>query len=132
MRYPQILVYEPDGQLAHQLRRARQQAGQEREAALREPRRIESCLRLLRRGLPSVLVVKIGPDLERELTLVERTGWLFPDARVVAVGDAENPVVARLLWDLGAAYVLFPPQSRALVPALVDRLLNAAAEDARA
>src|SRR5438128_1491349 len=75
MRYPQVLVYETDGLFAGLLRRA----DQSREWALREPRRLESCLRLLRRGAPSVLVLKLGHDLERELRLLERVVRQFPE-----------------------------------------------------
>src|SRR4051812_34838381 len=100
MRYPQMLVYETDGLLANLLRRA----NHNNAWLLREPRRIESCLRLLRGGHPSVLVLKEGQDLEREMTLLKRVSWLYPETATVVVGDAENPVLAGLAWDLGAAY----------------------------
>jgi hypothetical protein len=105
MRFPQVLVYENDGRLAELLRRD----GRSRQWSLREPRRPETCLRLLRRGGPSVLVLKVGTDLVEELTLLDRVSWFFPDTATGVVGDTDNPVVARLAWDLGAAFVLFPP-----------------------
>jgi DNA-binding NtrC family response regulator len=121
MRHPQILVYEQNSLLANLLRRAKQQ-----DWSLREPRQLESCLRLLRGGHPSVLVLKVGTDLERELTLLERVSWLYPDTATVVVGDAENAVLAGLAWDLGAAYVLFPPLPREQLPDVVAALLSAA------
>jgi DNA-binding NtrC family response regulator len=124
MRLPQVLVYETDGRLAELLRRA----GEARRWSLREPRRLESCLRLLERGGPSVLVVKVGTDLVRELTLLERVAWLYPDTAAVVVGDSENSVLAGLAWDLGATFVLFPPFTRHDLPDLVARLLTPGAD----
>ncbi len=120
MRYPQVLIYENDGRLAELLRRE----AKPRQWSLREPRRLESCLRLLRRGGPSVLILKVGTDLVEELTLLERVSWLFPDTATVVIGDAENPVLAGLAWDLGATLVLFPPQPRYSLVDIVTRLLE--------
>jgi DNA-binding NtrC family response regulator len=120
MRYPQVLVYESDGRLAELLRRE----GEARRWTLREPRRLESCWRLLERGGPAVLVLKVGTDLVRELTLLERIKWLYPETASVVVGDTENPTLAGLAWDLGASFVLFPPLSRQDLPELVARLLE--------
>ncbi|MCI0457737.1 MAG: hypothetical protein L0Z62_12265 [Gemmataceae bacterium] len=120
MRYPQVLVYETDGLLAGLLRRAEKS----RAWSLREPRRLESCLRLLRRGGPSVLVLKLGRDLEQELALLERVHARFPETATVVVGDLDYPQLAGLAWDLGAAYVVFPPLPRTLLPELVAGLLE--------
>jgi hypothetical protein len=124
MRYPLVLVYETDGLLAHVLRRA--DKVREGNWSLREPRRLESCLRLLRRGGPSVLVLKVGKDLVRELTILERVSWLFPDTAAVVVGDAADNALAGLVWDLGAAYALFPPLPRELLPGIVAGLMESA------
>jgi hypothetical protein len=120
MRYPQVLVYESDGRLAEQLRRE----GRPKEWVLREPRRLESCLRLLQRGGPSVLVLKVGKDLLREFTLLERVGWLFPETPTLIFCDTENRALAALAWDLGAAFVLFPPLSHQRLPELVAELMG--------
>ena len=56
MQYPQILVYETDGLLAAMLR----ETAKVKRWALREPRKPDSCLRLLRSLCPSVLVLKIA------------------------------------------------------------------------
>ena len=122
MRYPQILVYESDGLLAQTLK----PLARDRKWALREPRRPESCLRLLRRGSPGVLVLKVGRDVVAELELLERVGWLFPDTAAVVVGDRDDPALVGLAWDLGAGYVLFPPRPRDLLPEVVAGLMQGA------
>src|SRR5689334_3099636 len=108
MRYPQLLIYETDGRLAGLLR----ESARARDWALREPRRPEGCLRLLRRGGPGVLVLKLGRDPAPELLLLERVTWQCPEAATVVVGDAEHAGLAAVAWDLGAACVLVPPQPR--------------------
>jgi hypothetical protein len=123
MRYPQLLVYESDGRIAELFRRQRQEE-KSRRFALREPRGQESCLRLLRRGGTSALILKVGKDLVRELTLLERVTWLCPETAVIVAGDTENAVLAELAWDLGARFVLFPPLPREWLPALVDGFLR--------
>lgn len=120
MRYPQVLIYETDGRIAELLRRE----GKPRQWSLREPRRPEACLRLLRRGGPSVLLLKVGRDLVQELTLLDRVSWLFPDTATVVIGDSDNPALAGLIWDLGAALVLFPPQPRYALIDIISRLLE--------
>ncbi|MFL5240741.1 MAG: hypothetical protein ACJ8FY_01420 [Gemmataceae bacterium] len=120
MHHPQLLVHEADGQLAAELREL---ATKKRRWALREPRQREACLRLLERGGPSVFVIKIGRDVENELSLLEQVSWLSPHTRIVAVGDTENPSLADLAWDLGAAFVLFPPQPRERLVELVESLM---------
>jgi hypothetical protein len=119
MHHPQILVYESDGKLAVLLR----PLAEERKWVLREPRQVAPCLRLLRRGGPGVLVIKAGRDLERELTLLEQVAWMCPETATVLVGDAESAVLAGLAWDLGATYVLFPPQPRERLPEIVAGLM---------
>ena len=61
MQYPQILVYETDGLLAAMLG----EMAKARRWALREPRKTESCLRLLRSLCPSVLVLKMATYAKR-------------------------------------------------------------------
>jgi DNA-binding response OmpR family regulator len=117
MRYPQLIIYETDGRLAQMLEGT---AGTHRWV-LRQPRRLEACLRLLRNGVPAILIVRLENDLEAALSLVAQTVRLFPDAVAVVVCDSEEPVLADLAWDLGAAYVLVPSQPREL---LVDVVAN--------
>jgi len=120
MRFPQILIYENDGRIAELLRRA----GQPRQWSLREPRQPDSCLRLLQRGGPSVMVLKVGTDVLQELTLLERVAWLFPDTMTLVVGESADPALAGLAWDLGATVVLFPPQPRHYLIEILGRLLE--------
>lgn len=122
MRHPQIIVYEKDGRLAALFR----EPAEQRRWALHEARRLEGVLELLRSAPPSVLVVKIGTQLEQELALLERTHWLCPAARLVAVGDVENEPLENLAWSLGAHAVLFPAQPRQLVVDVAISLLEAA------
>ena len=95
MRFPQVLIYESDGRIADLVRRD----SKSRQWSVREPRRLETCLRLLRRGGPSVLVLKIGADLVQELTLLDRVrlvisghghgrrrGYGQPDRRKTGLG----------------------------------------------
>ncbi len=119
MQHTQVLVYESDGKLAAGLKELAQQLG----FRLREIRQEKACLNLLRRGGPGVLVLKVGRDLERELRLLERAGWLFPESAVIVVGDSHYPGLAGLAWDLGARFVLFPPQPLELLPDLVRSFL---------
>jgi DNA-binding NtrC family response regulator len=124
MRLPQIVVYEKDGRLKLQL----EALAEQRRWALREVRQPETCLRLLSRGGPAVLVVKAGRDVERELALLERAVWLYPDAPAVLVAEGDQPELAGLAWDLGAACVLLPPQPRERLPEIVAGLMGVKAE----
>ena len=119
MHHPQVLIFESDGQLAGVLR----PLAEERRWLVREPRQWQACVRLLRRGGPGVLVIKVGRDLERELGLLERVGWLSPETGRVVVGDSEHAWLAGLAWDLGADFVLLPPLGRELLPEVVSDLM---------
>jgi 2-keto-3-deoxy-6-phosphogluconate aldolase len=120
MRQPQVLVFERDGRLADMVRAV--QAQRATCWTIAECRTVESCLGQLRHG--GVLVVKLGRDVESEMMLIEQATWLFPEAAVVAVGDVDNPALAGLATDLGAAFVLAPPLSRELLGDLVAGLLQ--------
>src|SRR5262249_3520615 len=118
MRHPQVLVYEPDTRLTALL----EDAARANRWALHHPRQLEECVRLLRRGGPGVLVLNVGQHLEFEMTLLERVGYLCPDAATVVVCetiDYDLRALAGLAWDLGAAYVLFMPQPRNYLPEIV-------------
>jgi hypothetical protein len=122
VRRAQVVVYESDGRLTGLLR----ERAQARGWWLREVHHAGACLRLLQKGGGGVLVLRTGRDLERELALLERVTRLVPDAATVLVGDADNPAVAALGWDLGARYVLVPPQPREQLPELVEALMGGA------
>ena len=50
----------------------------------------------------------------------------FPDVALVVVADAEDRALTNVAWDLGASYVLGPPQSRQLLPEIVVGLMEQA------
>jgi hypothetical protein len=122
MRYPQVLVYERDGRLAALVRSGLEE--RKLKWVLREPRDPAGCLRLLAGGVPAVVVIKLGRDLEREMTLLERIAFGHPEARTVLVGDAEHVALAGTGWDLGAALVLLPPMAREGLPEIVVGLMG--------
>jgi DNA-binding NtrC family response regulator len=119
MQHAQVLVYESDGKLAATL----EELANRRGSRLREIRQENACLNLLRRYGPAVLVLKVGRNLEREVGLLDRITRLFPETPVIVVGDASYPGLAGLAWDLGARFVLFPPQPMELLPELVRSFL---------
>src|ERR1700722_16451760 len=108
MRLPQVVVYESDGRLAALLR----PLAERQVWSLREVRQVEAGLRLLPGGEPCVLVIKLGRDLEREFSLLQRARRTSPAAASVLVADTDHPWLAGLGWDLGAAMVLAPPRPR--------------------
>jgi hypothetical protein len=120
MLHPQVLIHEWDGRLAALLR----PTTTEQKWLLREPRQLKACLRLLRRSQASVLVIRVGRSLEREMELLERVAWLHPETALVLVGDSEHAVLAGLAWDLGADFVLTPPQPRERLPEIVVALMG--------
>jgi hypothetical protein len=122
MHYPQLLVYEGDGRLALLLRGMVEKQGL--KWSVRESRQLQGCLRLLQRSGPGVLVLKVGRDLERELTLLERVKFLHPDTGVVLVGEAEYGALSGLAWDLGADYVFLAPYDPPLLVAVVAGLMG--------
>jgi hypothetical protein len=120
MRHPQLLVYEWDGRLAGVLR----PLADKHKWLLREPRQLSACLRLFGRGGPGVLILRVGRNLERELATLEQVSWLYPDAATVLVGDGDQAWLSGLAWDLGASYVLLPPQTRERLTDLVRGLME--------
>jgi hypothetical protein len=102
----QVLAYGVEGRLAELLR----EIAQPRGVWLRDVARPATCVNLLRKAGQSLLVLKLGRDLEEELSLLAQVSSLFPETVTVAIGATEHPQLAALAWDLGARYVLFPPQ----------------------
>jgi DNA-binding NtrC family response regulator len=116
MKHAALLIVGAEGRLAELLAewaRARHLVHQ----ALRRPR---ACLNLARRNPAAVVILKLGRDLEQELTLLERLTTTCPETPCVVVGDVHNPSLAALSWDLGACYVLFPPQPVEKLPGLLQ------------
>jgi DNA-binding NarL/FixJ family response regulator len=102
MRFSQLLVCETDGRLAGAL----EPSAKSNRWVLRQPRSIDSSIRLLERSANAVVVLKVGRDVVHELTLLKRIGWFFPDVPVVVVTDSDDPALIGLTWELGAAYVV--------------------------
>jgi DNA-binding NarL/FixJ family response regulator len=120
MRHPQVVVYEADGRIAGTIRAA----ATSRHWSLHEPRRPESCLHLLSPDKPSVLILKLGSDLTGEMTLLERVTWIFPGTAVLVVSDRDDPATIGMAWDLGASYVLSPPQPWQRIPEIIAGLME--------
>jgi ferredoxin len=116
VRHPQLLVYQGDARLVALLEPAAEAA----RWWLRKPGDLAECLEVLPRGGPSVLVIRLGRDLEGELVVLERVCRLFPDAAAVVVGEADQAPLAGLARDLGARFTLFPPVSLELLPGVVS------------
>ena len=120
MRRAQVIVYETDGRIAQMLRAH----GAAHGWWLRPVRNPARVLSLLHHGEPGVVVLKTGRDLEREFAVLEKISRSFPDVATVVVGDADQPALAGLAWDLGARFVLFPPQPREQLPEIVTSLMT--------
>jgi hypothetical protein len=114
MRHPLLIIHESGDRLAGVLNGW-------------APRKVSStneCLRALKAGGPGVLVIQLGSDPEHELVLLEAVVRLSPEAATVMVSETDNPELAGLAWDLGADYVLSPPQEIDRLPDLVAGLLK--------
>jgi hypothetical protein len=120
VRHPQLLIYQGDARLTALLEPLADAA----RWWLRKPSDLAECLEVLPRGGPSVLVMRPGRDLERELVLLERVSRLFPSASVVVVGDGDQGALAGVAWDLGARFALFPPIPLDLLPGVVTGLMK--------
>ena len=120
MRYPQVLVYEMDRRLATAL----QPLADKNKWLLREPRQLSACLRLLDRGGPGVLVLRLSRDHERELDLLEQVSWLHPDTAIVLLADSDRADLTGLAWDLGVRWILHPPHARERLTEIVIRLMR--------
>lgn len=120
MRRAQVIVCETDDRLTQMLRAHGAKCGWWLRP-VRNPARVVS---LLRPGEASVVILKTGRDLEREFALLERISRTFPEVATIVVGDTEQPALAGLAWDLGACYVLFPPQPREQLPEIVKNLMD--------
>jgi DNA-binding response OmpR family regulator len=120
MRHPQLLILNGDQRLAGLLDPATAEA----RWRVHRPRDLAECLQILPRGGPSVLVLRLGRDLEAELETLERVRYLFPETATVVVGDSDQDSVAGLAWDLGAAFVLVPPLPREWLVDVVTGLMT--------
>ena len=123
MHQTQILSYGAQGALLTLL----QELAQARRCWLRETSQVSACLNLAHTTPPSVLVLRLGTDLPRELELLEQVHACLPGTAVIAVGEAENPALAGLVWELGATCALFPPTPMEQIHGLIERILDGGA-----
>jgi DNA-binding NarL/FixJ family response regulator len=121
MRYPRVLVCEHGGRIAASFRELPLDP---KVWTVHEPRRLEDCVEHLREPGPAVVILKLSRDLQQELELLERVNWWFPETACLVVSDTDNPALVGLAWDLGARYVLAPPQSCDLLPKLAAAFLG--------
>ena len=119
MQQTQVLTYGIAGALAERLR----ELAQTQRFWLRETSQFSACQSLVQTSPPSVFVLTLGRDLERELALLEQVHACLPRTASIVVGDADHPALAGLAWDLGATFVLFPPTPMEGITELVTRLL---------
>src|SRR5947207_15740187 len=100
MQQMQIQTYGIDGVLAERLG----ELAQARRFWLRETSQLAACRSLLQSARPTIFVMVLGRDLERELTLLEEIHASLPGTATIVIGEADNPVLAGLAWDLGATF----------------------------
>jgi DNA-binding NtrC family response regulator len=105
MRQTQVITHGVDGALAERMR----ELAQTKRFRLRETSQLSACANLVQSSPPSVLVLGLGRDLERELALLEKVHASSPGTATIVIGEADNAILAGLAWELGATFVLFPP-----------------------
>ncbi len=105
MQQTQVVTYGIGGALAESLR----ELAQQHRFWLRETSQLSACQNVTASSAPRILILRLGNHLERELALLEQIHACLPQTAIIAIGDADNPVLAGLVWDLGATLSLFPP-----------------------
>jgi DNA-binding NtrC family response regulator len=120
MRHPKIVVFETDGLVARQLA----DLIDSRRWLLREVRQVEACLKCVTRSDPVVFVLKIGRNLQRELSLLRDAHLQSPDTSIIVISDNDDPLLEALCYDLGATFVLQPPLPRQRLAELVERVMR--------
>ena len=119
MQQTQVITYGIEGVLAERLR----ELAQARRFWLRETSQFAACQSLVASSPPSVFILMLGKDLERELALVEQIHACLPMTRTIVVGETDHPAVAGLAWELGATCTLFPPTPVDVIADYLVRLL---------
>jgi len=129
MRSPQIVIREADGWVARQLH----EAATEHRWLIREPKSTTEALSLAREARPTLLVVQVEPAGEEPaaFALIAEVARCNPAVPTIAVSDTKLPDAERIAWtaaifDLGAAFALFPPLSKSILEDAATGLLLAA------
>jgi hypothetical protein len=118
----QVVTYGIEGVLSERLR----ELAQSHRCWLRETSQIAACRNLVATsGSPVVLVMALGRNLEHELALLEEVHRCFPATASIVIGEADNPALAGLAWELGATFALFPPMPEEAILEIVVRKLQA-------
>lgn len=120
VRFPQIVLFESDRKLISLLAPLASRNGW----LLREPRRIEAASELLANGGPNVLIVRCGRDLDREITLLDRTTRTSPATCSIVIIERDYQRLVSLAWDLGARFVITPDQAREYLTELLELQLR--------
>ncbi len=123
MHQTQVLTYNVEGVILERLR----ELAAEHRFWLRETSQFSACESAVRSAPPTVLVLRLGRQLERDLALVEQVHACLPRTAVIVIGDVDIPVLAGLAWELGASCVLFPPSPVEKISEVLARLLPARA-----
>ena len=89
----------------------------------RDMRDTKAVLRGLQKAKDAVVVVRIGRALEEELAMIQAIQRLHPETRTIALIDSDNPAIAALAWELGAAFVLSKPTPWEVLPDVVAAML---------
>ena len=129
MRAPQLVVLEADGWIARHLT----DIAAEGAWLVRGTRGIDTALSHVRERRPGVLIVQVelAEDKPAPLRLIAEVCRDSPDVPVVAVSDVKLSDAERVAWtaalfDLGAAFVLFPPLTKPVLEDVVSGLMAAA------
>jgi hypothetical protein len=119
MQQAQVLTYGVAGVLAERLR----ELAQTRRFWLRETSQFAACQNLVQTSPPSVFILLLGRDLERELALLEQVHACLPGTPILVIGEGDHPALAGLAWELGATFALFPPTPVEAIMELVVHLM---------
>jgi len=119
MQQTQVVTYGIDGVLAERLR----ELAQAHRFWLRETSQFTACASLIAASPPTIFLIVLGKDLERELSLVEQVHACLPATRTIVEGEADHPALAGLARELGATFALFPPTPVEMISDLIKRFL---------
>ena len=122
MQKTQLLTYGIEGVLAERL----EELAQARRIWLRATSQFAACQNLVQSSPPRIFVLRLGRDLERELALLEQVHACLPRTATIVIGEADNPVLAGLAWEMGATFAIFPPMPVEVITELIVRILDEA------